>query len=93
MSTVDVVDETFLAVPPARVAAQFAEPGSWPRYWPDLRLTVDEPADFELVRRVFETLYPVQPDFGIAETLTLLRQNPDWVLLNSAVRQKQPSEG
>jgi spore coat polysaccharide biosynthesis protein SpsF len=61
--------------------------------WPELRLTVDEPADYELVRRVFDRLYPVQPDFGIADVLALLRQNPDWVLLNSAVRQKQPSEG
>jgi len=35
-----VVDETFLAVPPARVAAEFADPASWPRFWPDLRLSV-----------------------------------------------------
>jgi spore coat polysaccharide biosynthesis protein SpsF len=61
--------------------------------WPELRLTVDEPADYELVRRVFDVLYPAHPDFGIAEVLALLRQNPDWILLNSAVRQKQPSEG
>ncbi len=40
MSTVDVVDETFLAVRPSRLAAEFADPASWPRYWPDLRLTV-----------------------------------------------------
>jgi hypothetical protein len=40
MSSVDVVDETFLAVPPARVAAEFADPVSWRRFWPDLRLTV-----------------------------------------------------
>ena len=32
-----------------------------PQGWraPELRLTVDEPADYELVRRVFEALYPV----------------------------------
>jgi hypothetical protein len=40
MSTVDVVDETFLAVPPARVAVEFADPEGWRRFWPDLRLTV-----------------------------------------------------
>ncbi|WP_028925685.1 hypothetical protein [Pseudonocardia acaciae] len=40
MGTVDVVDETFLAVPPPRVAAEFADPASWRRYWPDLRLSV-----------------------------------------------------
>jgi spore coat polysaccharide biosynthesis protein SpsF len=29
----------------------------------DLRWTVDYPADFEFVRRVYETLYPQKPDF------------------------------
>ncbi|MFB9902458.1 polyketide cyclase / dehydrase and lipid transport [Allokutzneria oryzae] len=40
MPSVDVLDETFLAVPPARVAAVFADPGAWRRFWPDLRLEV-----------------------------------------------------
>jgi hypothetical protein len=38
--SVDVADETFLAVPPAVVAAEFADPQRWPRLWPDLRLAV-----------------------------------------------------
>jgi hypothetical protein len=37
---VDVIDETFLAVPPGIVAAAFADPGTWRRFWPDLRLEV-----------------------------------------------------
>lgn len=37
---VDVVDETFLVVPPKVVAAVFADPASWRRYWPDLVLEV-----------------------------------------------------
>ena len=39
MPSVDVVDETFLAVPPERVAAEFAPP-RWGALWPDLRLQV-----------------------------------------------------
>jgi hypothetical protein len=38
--SVDVVDETFLAVPPAVVAAEFALPSRWPQLWPDLQLQV-----------------------------------------------------
>jgi hypothetical protein len=38
--SVDVVDETFLAVPPPVVAAEFADPWRWPQLWPDLRLEV-----------------------------------------------------
>ena len=37
---IDLVDETFIAVPPATVAAAFKDPRSWRRYWPDLTLTV-----------------------------------------------------
>lgn len=40
MPSVDVVDETFLAVPPEVVAREFAAPSRWPDLWPDLRLEV-----------------------------------------------------
>jgi hypothetical protein len=40
MPAVDVIDETFLAVPPKVVATAFADPGAWRRFWPDLRLSV-----------------------------------------------------
>jgi hypothetical protein len=37
---VDIVDETFLVVPPKMVASAFADPAAWRRYWPDLTLSV-----------------------------------------------------
>jgi hypothetical protein len=37
---VDIVDETFLVVPPKIVASAFADPATWRRYWPDLILSV-----------------------------------------------------
>jgi hypothetical protein len=40
MPSVDVVDETFLAVAPGTVAAEFADASRWPALWPDLRLEV-----------------------------------------------------
>lgn len=36
----DVVDETFLTVPAKIVAATFADPAVWRRYWPDLVLEI-----------------------------------------------------
>jgi hypothetical protein len=39
-AALDIVDETFLAVPPGTVAAAFADPRSWSRCWPDLVLDV-----------------------------------------------------
>ncbi len=61
-------------------------------HWPELRLTVDEPADYELVRRIFESLHPSRPDFGAYDVIKLLRGKPDWANLNLAVRQKAPAE-
>ena len=38
--SVDVHDETFLAVPPPELAQVFADPARCHRFWPDLRLAV-----------------------------------------------------
>jgi hypothetical protein len=42
MPAIDVVDSTWFAARPARVAAAIAEPANWRRWWPDLALEVDE---------------------------------------------------
>src|SRR6266536_3596549 len=41
MPQVDVVDETWVAASPQRVAASVADPANWRRWWPDLDLVVD----------------------------------------------------
>ncbi|MGH4026087.1 MAG: polyketide cyclase / dehydrase and lipid transport [Pseudonocardiaceae bacterium] len=40
MTSVDVVDETWFAVPPRVLAAVLAHRESWPQIWPDLQLEV-----------------------------------------------------
>ena len=40
--SVQVADVTFIAAGPARVGAAVADPASWRRWWPDLRLEVVE---------------------------------------------------
>lgn len=47
------------------------------------RWTVDEPEDFLLVSRIFETLYPQNPAFSWLDVLELLKQNPQWRSLNA----------
>jgi hypothetical protein len=37
---VDLVDETFVVVDRARIAAVVADPARWARWWPGMRLTV-----------------------------------------------------
>jgi spore coat polysaccharide biosynthesis protein SpsF len=47
-----------------------------------LRWTVDEPEDFEFVKIIFETFYPVNSAFGMKDVLGLLEKRPGIALLN-----------
>jgi hypothetical protein len=42
MSSIQVADQTYVAAPGAQVGAAVANPSSWRRWWPDLRLQVVE---------------------------------------------------
>lgn len=55
----------------------------------DLRWTVDEPLDFELVTRIYAALYPTQPDFRTADILRLLERRPELVILNSRIMRNE----
>ena len=55
----------------------------------NLRLTVDVPEDFELVRLILERIYPDNPKFGLSDIVSLYNQNPKLFKINSHIRQKQ----
>jgi hypothetical protein len=42
MNSIQVADQTFVAADPAEVGKAVADPSSWRRWWPDLRLGVIE---------------------------------------------------
>jgi hypothetical protein len=42
MNSIQVADETFVCADPADVGRAVADPASWRRWWPDLRLVVVE---------------------------------------------------
>ena len=48
-----------------------------------LRWTVDEPEDFELVTRIYESLYPKNPAFTTQDVLDFLASEPGLIQLNS----------
>lgn len=54
-----------------------------------LRWTVDEILDFELVTRVYEALYPADPNFTTADILSFLEQNPELKTVNKAYRRNE----
>jgi spore coat polysaccharide biosynthesis protein SpsF len=60
-----------------------------PAHAADLRLTVDTPDDLELIRRIFEELYPVNAEFTLSDVLDLLGRRPELIDINRHVEQKK----
>lgn len=57
-------------------------------HWPELGLTLDEPKDYELLKKIIEYFEPNNPLFNCLEIIKLLRQNPEWVAINQSVVRK-----
>ncbi|MBI5456415.1 glycosyltransferase family protein [Candidatus Kaiserbacteria bacterium] len=58
--------------------------------WPDLRVTLDTKEDYDMIRSVYEALYPTNPDFSTLDVVTFLRTRPDIVLINKNIVQRPP---
>jgi spore coat polysaccharide biosynthesis protein SpsF len=54
----------------------------------DLRWTVDTPEDLDLVRRIYEALYPVDSTFSYWAALELVARSPELQSINNHVQQK-----
>lgn len=58
-------------------------------HWPDLGLTLDEPSDYELLRRLIEHFSAASnPLFSCGEAIAVLRSKPEWIALNKGVARK-----
>ncbi len=58
---------------------------------PSLRLTLDTKEDYQVVTQVFETLYPLDPDFSAHDVIHFLNAHPEIAQINSAIVQKVPT--
>jgi len=57
-------------------------------HWPELGLTLDEPKDYELLKKIIEHFEPANSLFSCREVIQLLKQRPDWTAINQAVIRK-----
>lgn len=57
-----------------------------------LRWTVDEPADLELVTRIYEALYPGNPAFATQEILAFFAGHPALAALNARIERNEGSK-
>jgi glutamate-1-semialdehyde 2,1-aminomutase len=55
-----------------------------------LRWTVDEVQDFDLINKIYEELYPIKPNFRMADILNLLHHRLEWMTIN---KQFERNEG
>lgn len=73
----------------SRYLARFV---TWDRtdLWrPDWHLSLDERADFEVIRAVYEQLYPLNPLFTVADVVNFLDRHPEIRVINEAVALKE----
>ncbi len=54
----------------------------------DLRLTVDTPEDFLLIKTIYERLYPQNPSFTLRDVIDLMNANPELQKINAEIQQK-----
>lgn len=50
-----------------------------------LRWTLDTPEDYELIKRIYDTLYPENQNFLMQDILDLLKIYPKWSKINSKI--------
>lgn len=50
-----------------------------------LRWTVDEPEDYQVVKEIFEALYPANPKFGWLDVLALVTRRPELIVGNAKI--------
>jgi len=62
------------------------------KYHQDLshyRWVVDEPEDLEFVRRIYEKLYPLKPEFGTEDIIALLKRDTKLVEINQRFKRNE----
>lgn len=58
----------------------------------EIRITVDTEEDFQVIKNIFEALYPKKPRFILKDILTILQENPSWLQINKEIIQKKLGE-
>lgn len=53
------------------------------------RWVVDEPEDLELVKRIYEKLYPLNPEFGTEDIVALLKRDAKLVEINQRFKRNE----
>ena len=61
----------------------------YPKDLSHYRWVVDEPADLDFAKKIFENLYPLNLEFGMGDILTLLDKMPELLEINQQFRRNE----
>lgn len=56
---------------------------------PEYRLTLDTEADYQLIKNIYEALYPGKPAFDLYDITRFLEQEPELAVMNRHIAQKK----
>lgn len=56
--------------------------------WPEIHIELDTPEDYEVIRAIFENLFPKNPQFSLADMISFLRDNAHLLGLNEHIKRK-----
>jgi spore coat polysaccharide biosynthesis protein SpsF (cytidylyltransferase family) len=55
---------------------------------PEMQVTLDTPEDYEVIKNVFENLYPNNRDFTAGDVIRYLLESPDIARINEQIKRK-----
>lgn len=58
-------------------------------FWPELGITLDTQEDYELIKDIFEELYPKDPRFSASDIVKLLHDKPELLEINRHIKRKE----
>ena len=58
------------------------------QHWPEINLCLDEEADYQLLKKIFEHFGDANPCFSCRDTVALLKAKPEWLAINQHVKRK-----
>lgn len=56
---------------------------------PKLRMTLDTPEDYQFIGRVYEELYPANPEFDLYDIMRLINRQPELRQITAGIQQKK----
>lgn len=58
-------------------------------YYPQLAIALDEAKDYELIKVLYEALYPCNPDFGCKDIIDYVKMNSHLLEINQQVKRRE----